>query len=69
MRLSVAKRGLSVVAAVLFLAVSGATTASRAAPSSITSIKHILVLMQENRSFDSYLGQLKAFEELFDALG
>jgi phospholipase C len=33
----------------------GAATAS-AAPTAIQKIDHVIVLMQENRSFDSYIG-------------
>jgi phospholipase C len=52
---------------------SGASTASPApnvTPAQVQqlaeSIDHIVLLMQENRSFDHYLGQLKAFDPTLD---
>ena len=45
------------LAVVLLVPLSGASGAPRA-PGGHNQIQHILVLMQENRSFDSYLGRL-----------
>jgi phospholipase C len=66
--------GLSVLFALL--AGSGMSSGSSTAPpSGVTpgevqqlaqSINHVVVLMQENRSFDHYLGQLKAYDPTLD---
>jgi phospholipase C len=56
------KLGLLVAGAVIAVAVSGVTPAQATDPSSSSSsgglskIKHVIVIMQENRSFDSYFG-------------
>jgi phospholipase C len=44
------------VLGVLAVGASGVSVASATAPHGIHKIKHIIVLMQENRSFDSYFG-------------
>src|SRR2546428_9075484 len=66
--------GLSVLLALL--AGSGMSSGSSTAPPSgatpgevqqlAQSINHVVVLMQENRSFDHYLGQLKAYDPTLD---
>ena len=66
--------GLAVLIALL--AGSGMSSGSSTAPPSgvsqggvqqlTQSINHVVVLMQENRSFDHYLGQLKAYDPTLD---
>ena len=56
-----ARRTIAVVAGVALVglglvAVPSAVGASAAAPTGIHKIKHVIVIMQENRSFDSYFG-------------
>src|ERR1022692_849772 len=41
---------------VLAVGASGSSLAGASAPRGIHKIKHIIILMQENRSFDSYFG-------------
>src|SRR5436309_10662105 len=48
------KHGLLWAAALIATSVACAT--APAAPSGITKIKHVVIIMQENRSFDSYFG-------------
>jgi len=36
--------------------VSGGPSGSYVAPAGIHTIKHVIIVMQENRSFDSYFG-------------
>jgi phospholipase C len=53
------RRGGRIVAVVGALLVAGCTSASPAPAntrSDIHKIKHVIVVMQENRSFDSYFG-------------
>src|SRR5450631_681110 len=58
------KLGVLVAGAVIAVAVSGVTPAVATRPSASSSsssgdlskIKHVIVIMQENRSFDSYFG-------------
>ena len=42
------------------------TGAAHASTPGIDSVKHIVVLMQENRSFDSYFGHLKQYDPSLD---
>ncbi len=46
----------AVAVALLALAFQVAAAAAAAAPSGIHKIRHVIVIMQENRSFDSYFG-------------
>jgi phospholipase C len=48
--------GLTVLSVSVALGIP--TTAGAAAPPGITKIKQVIVMMQENRSYDSYFGQL-----------
>jgi phospholipase C len=54
----VALRGSVALAGMLAVALTAALTSSGAVPgrSGISKIKHVVVIMQENRSFDSYFG-------------
>ena len=52
--LAVSAMSLAIVLAVVNTPISGATTFS------VKSIKHVVVLMQENRSADTYFGQLNS---------
>ena len=51
-------RGVIVAVAAMGLALAGAPTAvgAPAAPEGIHKIQHVIVIMQENRSFDQYFG-------------
>ena len=44
------------LAACLTGAIAGAATPTALAASGIHKIKHVVIIMQENRSFDSYFG-------------
>ena len=51
----------SAVVALVFVSVAGllvaaSSSAASAGPQGIHKIKHVVVIMQENRSFDSYFG-------------
>jgi phospholipase C len=54
-RLGTAYRGIAVAAAGLTLVASSSARAV-VAPGGIHKIKHVIIIMQENRSFDSYFG-------------
>jgi phospholipase C len=62
--------GLFILAMLFLIGCQGLTNGSAAAnptpspspsPASLTSINHIILFMQENRSFDHYFGQLNVF--------
>ena len=44
--------------------ISGSTVLSVSHSGSLASIRHIIILVQENRSFDNYFGQLGAYRQL-----
>src|SRR5262249_30599296 len=52
--------GVLVTAGVTVIGVPGATSA--ATPAGIHKIEHVVVIMQENRSFDSYFGTFPGAE-------
>ena len=51
----------------LLVAVGGPADATAGGPHSLASIRHIVVLMQENRSADTYLGQLHTVQPAYEA--
>ncbi|MBV1855271.1 phosphocholine-specific phospholipase C [Catellatospora tritici] len=51
------------------LELGSAAEASAAATGTITDVKHVVVLMQENRSFDHYFGTLKGVRGFGDKAG
>lgn len=51
--------GAGLVAGAALPAVTPTTAAAAAATGTITDVKHVVILMQENRSFDHYFGKLK----------
>jgi phospholipase C len=66
---------LSVVSAMLAGCIGTSSSNSSSAEGGLNSVNHIIVLIQENRSFDSYFGQLSAYwaangfsSESFDGL-
>jgi phospholipase C len=50
-------------------ALPGSAGAAQAATGTITDVKHVVVLMQENRSFDHYFGMLKGVRGFADRSG
>jgi phospholipase C len=50
----------------LALVASTAGSVARATPAGVDSINHVVVFMQENRSFDSYFGHLKQYDPTLD---
>jgi phospholipase C len=68
MRFRVQSLVLCVVATMVlgFLTAGGGRVAA-SAPASLRSIKHIVVFMQENRSADTYFGQLNALQPAYEA--
>ncbi|MHA6759531.1 phosphocholine-specific phospholipase C [Streptacidiphilus sp. PAMC 29251] len=50
-------------------ALPGSTPRAAAATGTITDVKHVVVLMQENRSFDHYFGALKGVRGFADRSG
>lgn len=51
--------GAGLVAGAALPAVTPTTAAAAAATGTITDVKHVVILMQENRSFDHYFGRLR----------
>src|SRR5215469_8956431 len=47
--------------AALLCGCGGTSSSTPPGPQDITQIKHIIILLQENRSFDHYFGRLSAF--------
>jgi phospholipase C len=68
MRLTATRRTIVVAVAVAAASVLAFGTARGAPPleKRLGKIEHVLVLMQENRSFDHYFGRLKAFDPSLD---
>jgi phospholipase C len=58
-----ARSGLALAAIVAVMLVPAAGSAK---PNPLAKLNHILVLMQENRSFDHYLGHLKSYDPTLD---
>lgn len=56
----------SAVVVTLALVASTAGSIARATPAGADAIKHVIVFMQENRSFDTYFGHLKQFDPTLD---
>src|SRR3979490_51289 len=52
-RMRLVRSAVGVIAACAFLC---ASDVNAAAPSDVSKIKHIIIIMQENRSFDHYFG-------------
>jgi phospholipase C len=68
-RVNETRRPVVVVAAVALAGtalVGAGGQAGRAEVATTTPIKHVVVLMQENRSFDHYLGHLALFDPSID---
>ena len=60
-------RRTHIVASFIVLAIFASVIgASSAAPPGLAEIKHVIVFMQENRSFDNYFGHLKAYDPSLD---
>jgi phospholipase C len=60
-------QGAAASAALTALGVGPAALAQQQAPSKLTDIDHIIILMKENRSFDHYFGSLRGVRGFDDA--
>lgn len=58
--------GAGLVAGAALPAVTPTTAAAAAATGTITDVKHVVILMQENRSFDHYFGRLRGVRGFAD---
>src|SRR5947208_15884996 len=61
-----ARRALVVALSIIMSACGGLvskTPSTNTAAGSVTAVNHIIYMMQENRSFDHYFGQLNAYRQ------
>src|SRR5438045_5623650 len=61
-----ARRALVIALSIIMSACGGLvskTPSTNTAAGSVTAVNHIVYMMQENRSFDTYFGQLNAYRQ------